>query len=582
MSITSGLAPIRNYANGGDVNTKRQSMLAKLGFPSGMTNEQLDAAIAEEERISGIASGFNAPKTADDLKQDVKDYVFDYTDPLEYATLPFLAPKLAMKSKKIFDAVRGPGSKTSQNLRGLGAYIGTDILARDVLGYENPFGDDALDESQKDLEDVNKKEEEDKEDKEKKEEDKELTPKQKGIMAAFAALESLGDLGNQSASTPGYMIEGTGAATPQITRYKEGGIANIDPMMMANGGIAKFAPGGKVIKESVKKGIEKLKDEYKKRKKTIEEKREAPKKSTKKSKSTDLVPYDEARAADAAAQRSRGFFDFLPVPIVAASSTAGRVAGKAGEVAKDYGKPIIGAGGLGLGAAGIGTGIYKYATSGDKELTPEQAAELQAEIDRAAAEEALKERQAAREGLTSMKDIHYARSLERAQEAGRTEPTFVDYVASFPATYGEKLGKDPEFAKQMMAGFTAMMQPSEGFVTRNAFGDFAQGVQQERVRQEGEVPDQLKLLERLKEDPELLEQYRGLNRTESTMQDAALLLSEVKRIVGLEAGVELDDDDYLVDDQGTPVTALRLSQIKDTQGSDAVIEFARSLTYKSK
>ena len=48
MSITSGLAPIRNYANGGDINTKRQNMLAKLGFPSGMTNEDLDAAIAEE------------------------------------------------------------------------------------------------------------------------------------------------------------------------------------------------------------------------------------------------------------------------------------------------------------------------------------------------------------------------------------------------------------------------------------------------------------------------------------------------------------------------------------------------------
>ena len=66
------------------------------------------------------------------------------------------------------------------------------------------------------------------------------------------------------------------------------------------------------------------------------------------------------------------------------------------------------------------------------------------------------------------------------------------------------------------------------------------------------------------------------------MQDAALLLSEVKRIVGLDAGVELDDDDYLVDDQGTPVTALQLAQIKDTQGRDAVIEFARNLTYKSK
>ena len=66
------------------------------------------------------------------------------------------------------------------------------------------------------------------------------------------------------------------------------------------------------------------------------------------------------------------------------------------------------------------------------------------------------------------------------------------------------------------------------------------------------------------------------------MQDAALLLSEVKRIVGLEAGVELDDDDYLVDDQGTPITALQLAQIKDTQGREALLEYAKTLTYKSK
>ena len=96
MSITSGLAPIRNYANGGDVNKgvytdeQRQDMLARLGFPGGMTDEDLDAAIAESERLDNILTGGN-PKTADDLKQVIKDYVFDYTDPSEYATLPLYA-----------------------------------------------------------------------------------------------------------------------------------------------------------------------------------------------------------------------------------------------------------------------------------------------------------------------------------------------------------------------------------------------------------------------------------------------------------------------------------------------------------
>ena len=78
MSITSGLAPIRNYANGGDINTKRQNMLAKLGFPSGMTNEQIDAAIAEEERISSIASGGNdTPIIKDDAQDEAKKDVDD-------------------------------------------------------------------------------------------------------------------------------------------------------------------------------------------------------------------------------------------------------------------------------------------------------------------------------------------------------------------------------------------------------------------------------------------------------------------------------------------------------------------------
>jgi hypothetical protein len=75
----------------------------------------------------------------------------------------------------------------------------------------------------------------------------------------------------------------------------------------------------------------------------------------------------------------------------------------------------------------------------------------------------------------SLKDIHYARSMARAQEAGRDRPTFMDYVASFPGSYTDKLGKDPEFAQQMMAGFVAMMTPTEGIVERSGIADFAGG-----------------------------------------------------------------------------------------------------------
>ena len=244
MSITSGLAPIRNYANGGDINTKRQNMLAKLGFPSGMTNEDLDAAIAEEERISSIASGGNAPKTADDLKQDVKDYVFDYTDPLEYATLPFLAPKFAMRGKKIFDAVRGSGSSLSQNLRGIGAYIGADVLARDVLGYENPFGDDALDQANEDLKKVNEKEEQkvaDAEDKDDSSEEEEG----KGIGALEDQLAFFQGMMDPGEMTGGNIIASSGIDTPEIRRY-------------AKGGIAALAEGGEVEDDKDEGGIKLL------------------------------------------------------------------------------------------------------------------------------------------------------------------------------------------------------------------------------------------------------------------------------------------------------------------------------------
>ena len=142
----------------------------------------------------------------------------------------------------------------------------------------------------------------------------------------------------------------------------------------------------------------------------------------------------------------------------------------------------------------------------------------------------------------SLKDIHYSRSMARAQEAGRDKPTFVDYVASFPGSYTDKLGKDPEFAKQMMAGFVAMMTPSEGYVPRNAIADFGGAVLKEQARQEGEVPDQIKLIEAVSENPELLEAYKGFQKatkpqTFEELQTAAKLIEgEIKESLYKKAG----------------------------------------------
>jgi len=141
----------------------------------------------------------------------------------------------------------------------------------------------------------------------------------------------------------------------------------------------------------------------------------------------------------------------------------------------------------------------------------------------------------------SLKDIHYSRSMARAQEAGRDKPTFVDYVASFPGSYTDKLGKDPEFAKQMMAGFVAMMTPSEGIVERSGVADFGGGVLKEQARQEGEVPEQIKLMQAVQENPEILKAMRQL----STATTAADPVADAAAAQAVEA-ILLD---YLYDEK---------------------------------
>ena len=146
----------------------------------------------------------------------------------------------------------------------------------------------------------------------------------------------------------------------------------------------------------------------------------------------------------------------------------------------------------------------------------------------------------------AMKDILYQNSLERATSAGRTEPTFMDYLASFPGSYTEKVGKDPEFAKQMMAGFMAMMKPTEGYVPRNALVDFGEAAMAEEVRQEGEIPDQIKLMERFKDDPELLDAYKKFVKSQEAydpMQEQkarAQIFSNLQEMI-FGAGFEEDD-----------------------------------------
>jgi len=483
----SGLEP-RGYADGDLVQKALQ-----LGVqPFGMSDEEIMQAIMQKQQVDDMsgASG-DIGKGLSALNENVKDYVFDYTDPLEYATLPFLAPKLAMKGKKVFDAVRGSGGALSKNLRGIGAYIGTDILARDVMGYENPFGKDAQDEAAEDLAEMQDNEfidfEEDggislidpdkpmetgmsSEDIAKEIGDKK-TPldKMKGL-AAFAELA--GQLGTSPGDTPqmtgGQFIKQNPFEAPGVMRMADGGIA----VPGFRKGIAAF------IKD---KGKEVLKNRRKKK----ADKAEAKAASQEPSTSTALVPYERADS-------------YIPREFAYLGMKGKEIGRKLQDVFSKKENQARAAIYGGIPLAGVGLGALlsddkppppppKIATGGrDKDVL---------------------------DGDSSLRDFNYSKALARAQAAGRTEPTFVDYVASFPASYTDKLGKDPEFAKQMMAGFVAMMTPTEGIVERSGVADFAGGVMAEQARQEGEVPDQIKLMQALSKDPELLDAYKKFSKS---------------------------------------------------------------------
>ena len=555
--IMSGLEP-RGYADGDLV----QKALDLGVTPFGMSDEEIMQAISQKQQVddmsgaSGdIGKGFSA------FNENVKDYVFDYTDPLEYATLPLLAPKLAMKGKKVFDAVRGSGGALSKNARGLGAYIGTDILARDVMGYQNPFAKDAQDEAAEDLAEMQDNEFIDFE------EDGGISlidpdkPMETGMSSEDIAKE-IGDKKTPLDKMKGLaaLAEALGTSpgdVPQMTRtgdqffgsntFKPPGV-----IRMADGGIA--VPGfRKGIAAFIKdKGKEVLKNRRKKK----ADKAEAKAASQEPSTSTALVPYERADS-------------YLPREFAYLGTKGKEIGRKLQDVFSKKENQARGVIYGGIPLAGVGLGAL---LSDDKPpvIPPPVIADGPADMDVLDGE--------------SLKDIHYSRSMARAQEAGRDKPTFVDYVASFPGSYTDKLGKDPEFAKQMMAGFVAMMTPSEGIVERSGVADFAGGVMAEQARQEGEVPDQIKLMQAIQESPELLAAYRKFSAGAIDPKDynavAASLMTTAQEIVGVQPSVNrvIKSKERLVKLDNTPVTTAELVAIYEKDGRAGVIEFAKTLT----
>ena len=260
-------------------------------------------------------------------------------------------------------------------------------------------------------------------------------------------------------------------------------------MRMADGGIA--VPGFRrgiaaFIKDKGKETLDKGREAFKKRGKKKTDKAEAKSASQEPSTSTALVPYERADR-------------YLPREFAYLGTKGKEIGRKLQDVFSK--KENIGRAAIYGGIPTVGVGLNAL-FSDDKPpvIPPPVIADGGGDMD-------------VLDGDSSLRDFNYAKALERAQAAGRTEPTFVDYVASFPASYTDKLGKDPEFAKQMMAGFVAMMTPSEGIVERSGVADFAGGVMAEQARQEGEVPDQIKLMQTLSKNPELLDAYKKFSKS---------------------------------------------------------------------
>ena len=568
--IMSGLEP-RGYANGDLVQKALQ-----LGVqPFGMSDEEIMQAISQKQQVddmSGASADFG--EATEGFKRQVKENFFDYTDPLEYATLPLVslrAAKLAGKAGKgIYNTVRGPadqfGGKISQNLRGIGAYFGVDELARrgipeiGIPGYENPFGKDAQDEAAEDLAEMQDNEFIDFE------EDGgiSLIDPDKPMETGMSSEEIAKEIGDKK--TPLDKMKGLAALAealgtspgdvPQMTRtgdqffgsntFKPPGV-----MRMADGGIA--VPG-------FKKGIaafikDKGKELLKNRRKKKADKAEAKAASQEPSTSTALVPYERADS-------------YLPREFAYLGTKGKEIGRKLQDVFSKKENQARAAIYGGIPLAGVGLGAL---LSDDKPPPPPPKIATGGEdMDVLDGD--------------SLKDIHYSRSMARAQEAGRDKPTFVDYVASFPGSYTDKLGKDPEFAKQMMAGFVAMMTPSEGYVPRNAIADFGGAVMAEQARQEGEVPDQIKLMQAIQESPELLAAYRKFSAGAIDPKDynavAASLMAIAQETVGAQPSVNrvIKSKERLVKLDNTPVTTAELVAIYEKDGRAGVIEFAKTLT----
>ena len=95
------------------------------------------------------------------------------------------------------------------------------------------------------------------------------------------------------------------------------------------------------------------------------------------------------------------------------------------------------------------------------------------------------------------------------------KPTFIDYLKTLPSTYMDKVGRDEDYAKKMMAGFLNMMRPVEGYVPVNPAVAFGDAYLAEETRQAEMESAMAKTLRFLDKNPEQKAAYMQTLRASS-------------------------------------------------------------------
>ena len=130
--------------------------------------------------------------------------------------------------------------------------------------------------------------------------------------------------------------------------------------------------------------------------------------------------------------------------------------------------------------------------------------------------------------LRQMKDdagdpkYNYDPTTGKLTDKDGNRPTFLDYVKGFGSGYLEKVSEDPDFAKKMMAGFSAMTMPKEGPVGFSPLGlsEFTQGYLGADIALEEAKPADQQLLEYLQQNPDQMDAYlKGQAAAGGTLAD---------------------------------------------------------------